>query len=79
MFTQAVDPTGNLFLTWIVALIPVAVLLVLLAVFRISAWLAVLIGSVVTFLLALFVWGMPLGDGVRAYIYGSLTGIWSVV
>src|SRR6516162_6169640 len=50
----------------------------LLAGLRMSAWLAVLIGSIVTFLLALFVWRMPLGDGALAYLYGSATGIWYV-
>src|SRR5690348_4129524 len=78
MFTQITDPLGNLFLTWLVALIPVVLLLVLLAGFRLSAWLAVLIGSIVTFLLGLWVWKMPFGDGARAYLYGSATGIWSV-
>ena len=51
MFTQILDPTGNLFVTWLVALIPVVLLLFLLAGLRMSAWLAVLIGSIVTFLL----------------------------
>ncbi|MBV9519414.1 MAG: L-lactate permease [Hyphomicrobiales bacterium] len=78
MFTQILDPTGNLFITWLVALIPVALLLFLLAGLRMSAWLAVLIGSVVTFLLGLWVWQMPFGDGVLAYIYGSATGVWNV-
>jgi lactate permease len=78
MFTQILDPTGNLFVTWLVALIPVLLLLFLLAGLRMSAWLAVLIGSIVTFLLALWVWKMPLADGVRAYLYGSATGIWYV-
>ncbi|HEY7298474.1 MAG TPA: L-lactate permease [Xanthobacteraceae bacterium] len=78
MFTQVLDPTGNLFLTWIVALIPVAVLLVLLAGFRMPAWLATLIGSAVTFALGLWVWGMPLGDGGLAYVYGAATGVWNV-
>jgi lactate permease len=78
MFNQILDPTGTLFLTWLVALIPVALLLVLLAVFRMSAWLAVLIGSLVTYGLAVLVWQMPVGDGVRAYLYGSLTGVWAV-
>src|SRR5271155_5022329 len=78
MFTQIVDPIGNLGLTCIVALIPVVFLLVLLAVYRVSAWLAVLLGSVVTFVLALLVWQMPLGDGIRAYVYGSATGVWNV-
>ena len=78
MFQQVLDPAGNLFLTWLIALIPVAVLLLLLAVFRVSAWLATLIGSVVTFLLAAFVWGMPGEPGLRAYLYGSATGVWNV-
>jgi lactate permease len=78
MFAQLLNPTGNLLLTWIVSLIPVIVLLVLLAVYRMSAWLAVLIGSIVTFLLALWVWKMPFGDGVLAYAYGSATGVWYV-
>ena len=78
MFTQILDPTGNLFLTWLVALIPVVLLLLLLAGLRMSAWLAVLIGSIVTFLLGLWVWQMPLGDGLRAYLYGSATGVWNV-
>jgi len=78
MFTQILDPTGNLFLTWLVALIPVVLLLFLLAGLRMSAWLAVLIGSIVTFLLGLWVWQMPLDDGLRAYLYGSATGVWNV-
>jgi lactate permease len=78
MFTQILDPAGNLFVTWIVSLIPVIVLLSLLAGFRVSAWLAVLIGSIVTFLLALWVWRMPFADGALAYLYGSATGIWNV-
>jgi len=78
MFTQILDPTGNLFATWLVALVPVVLLLVLLAGLRLSAWIAVLIGSIVTFLIAIFVWKMPLDDGIRAYLYGSATGIWYV-
>ena len=78
MFTQILDPTGNLFVTWLVALIPVVLLLFLLAGLRMSAWLAVLIGSIVTFLLGLWVWQMPFDDGLRAYLYGSATGVWNV-
>src|SRR5262245_34384732 len=78
MFNQILSPAGNLAVTWLVALVPVVTLLVLLAVFRVSAWLATLIGSLVTFLLAVWVWKMPFGDGLRAYLYGSATGIWAV-
>jgi lactate permease len=51
---------------------------VLLAVVRVTAWAAVLIGAVVTFLLAIVVWKMPVGDGALAYVYGAATGLWSV-
>ena len=62
MFTQVLDPTGNLFATWLVAMIPVVLLLVMLAVFRVSAWLATLIGSLVTFLLAWWALGQDVAD-----------------
>src|SRR3569833_287527 len=78
MFTQSLDPLGNLALTFLVALIPLALLLVLLAVFRVTAWLAVLIGAAVTFLLGAAVWGMPARAGGEAFFYGALGGAWSV-
>jgi lactate permease len=78
IFTQIVDPLGNLGLTCVVALIPIALLLLMLAVYRLSAWLAVLIGSIVTFLLAALVWHMPIGTGIQAYLYGSASGVWNV-
>ncbi|MDH6232123.1 lactate permease [Mesorhizobium soli] len=78
MFSQILNPTGNLFITWLVALLPVAALLFMLAALRWSAWVATLVGSIITFALALWVWRMPLGDGLLAYLYGSATGVWNV-
>ena len=78
MFRQLIDPLGNLTLTCLVALVPVVSLLVMLAVWRLPAWLATLLGSVLTFLLALWVWKMPLSDGAHAYVYGAATGVWNV-
>jgi lactate permease len=78
MFTQLIDPLGNLTLTCLVALIPVVLLLALLAVFRLPAWLATLIGSIVTFALAVWIWKMPFDNGARAYLYGAANGIWAV-
>ena len=78
MFHQVLNPTGSMFATWLLALVPVLTLLVLLAVFRITAWLSVLIGSVVTYLLGVWVWHMPVGDGILSYLYGSATGVWAV-
>jgi lactate permease len=78
MFTQVLDPLGNLTLTCLVALVPVVSLLAMLAVFRLPAWLAVVLGSIITFALALWVWHMPLDQGSHAYLYGAATGIWNV-
>jgi lactate permease len=78
MFNQVLDPFGNLGLTTLAALIPIIILLVLLAVFRLSAWLATLIGSILTLLMALFFWHMPLNQGLQAYAIGSANGVWAV-
>ncbi|HUL46474.1 MAG TPA: L-lactate permease [Steroidobacteraceae bacterium] len=78
MFTQVLDPLDNLTLTCLVALIPVVSLLVMLAVFRWPAWLATLLGSVITFVLAMWVWKMPTDQGTHAYLYGAATGVWNV-
>ncbi|MBN9560354.1 MAG: L-lactate permease [Alphaproteobacteria bacterium] len=78
MFDQTLNPFASTFAVWLVALIPVVVLLFLLAVLRMTAWLATSIGSIVTLLLGILVWGMPVGLGIQSYIFGSLTGIWAV-
>src|SRR6516162_6838231 len=78
MFTQLIDPLGHLTLTCLVALIPVVSLLVMLAVWRLPAWLATLLGSLLTFVMAVWIWKMPFDQGVHAYVYGAATGVWNV-
>jgi len=78
MFTQLIDPLGNLTLTCLVALVPVVSLLLMLAVWRLPAWMATLIGSVITFVLAVWIWKMPFDQGSHAYLYGAATGVWNV-
>src|SRR5215470_14379945 len=78
MFHQVLNPTGNLGLTVLAALIPVIVLLVLLAVFRITAWLATLIGSILTLIVAIALWHLPLSNGFQSYLIGAANGIWAV-
>jgi L-lactate permease len=78
MFHQVLNPTGNLGLTVLAALIPVIVLLVLLAAFRMTAWLATLIGSILTLIVAVFLWRLPIGNGIQSYLIGSANGIWAV-
>ena len=46
--------------------------------FRLSAWLAALIGSILTLLVAIIVWKMPVSQGLQAYFIGSANGVWAV-
>ncbi|SMC04127.1 lactate permease [Sulfobacillus thermosulfidooxidans DSM 9293] len=78
VFHQILNPAHHVALTAILALIPFAVLLALLAGFRITAWLSVIVGSIVTLAMAIGVWKMPLGTGLHAYFLGSLTGFWDI-
>src|ERR687888_2155961 len=77
-FTQELHPAGGVTGSTLLALVPVFTLLLALAVLRVTAWLAVIIGSVVTILLALFVWDVPTGDTFRSYFYGTAIGAWAV-
>jgi lactate permease len=78
MFRQVLDPAHHLGVTTLLALVPLAVLLVLLAVLRLTAWAAALTGSAATVLLAVTVWGAPLGATLRAYLDGAATGALAV-
>jgi lactate permease len=77
-FTQVLDPLHALGGSTALALAPVVVLLLLLAVFRMTAWQAVIIGSVVTVVLAIAVWHAPAANAFGAYGVGAATGVWSV-
>jgi lactate permease len=77
-FTQTLVPLGSLWLTVLVAFVPLMALLVLLAGFRMTAWLATIIAGAITVLLAITVWHAPLPLIGRAYLYGGLQGVWAV-
>jgi lactate permease len=77
-FHQVLDPLHSIAGDTLLALVPVAVLLVLLGVFRMSAWRAVIVGSVVTLILAITAWKTPAGSAFAAYGLGAATGVWSI-
>ncbi len=78
MFQQVLDPLHSVLGSTLLALVPVAVLLLALAVFKLSAWQAVIIGAVVTMALAVTVWHTPLTLALGAYGLGAGTGLWSI-
>ena len=78
MFEQVLDPAGNLWLTVLIALVPLIALLFMLAVLRLTAWLATILVGVVTIPLGVLVWHAPLANSLKSYLYGGLTGFWVI-
>jgi lactate permease len=78
VFTQHLNPLNSILGSTLVALLPLALLLVLLAVMRVTAWLAVIIGAVVTIIMAITIWSAPAGPTFQAWGIGAATGIWSI-
>ncbi len=78
MFEQALNPTGQLWLTVLVALVPLVALILMLAVFRVTAWLATIIAGAITIPLGIAVWQAPLENAMKSYLFGGLTGVWSI-
>ncbi|HET8854060.1 MAG TPA: L-lactate permease [Ktedonobacteraceae bacterium] len=83
MFHQILAPVaGNLFLSFLVGLIPIAVVLVLLGILRRPAWQAALAGLVVGLIIAIAVWQMPAGlaasSTVNGMIFALLPVMWIV-
>ena len=67
-----------MWLTILAALIPFAALLFMLTVLRITAWLATILGGLVTIAVGVLVWHAPFSTTLRVYLYGGLQGIWVV-
>src|ERR1035437_1245232 len=78
MFEQILNPTGHLWLTVVMSLIPLVALILMLAVFRITAWIAAILGGAVIIPLGISVWHAPVAGTLKSYLYGGLTGFWVI-
>jgi len=78
MFEQTLDPTGHMWLSVLVSLIPLIALLFMLAALRMTAWLASIIVGAITIPIGVFVWHAPLAGTLKSYLYGGLTGFWVI-
>jgi lactate permease len=80
MFPQILAPVGgSLGLSFGVAVLPVAAVLVLLGVLRRPAWQAALAGLVVGLAVAVGVWAMPMGLALDAVLNGAVFALWPVM
>jgi lactate permease len=80
MFHQLLTPVGDsLALSFLVAIIPIATVLVLLGVLRRPAWQAALAGLVVGLIIAIAVWGLPAPIAFAAASNGAVFALWPVM
>jgi lactate permease len=80
MYQQVYDPVaGNLLLSTIVAVIPIVVLFVLLAGIRMAAQWAGLITLAVALVIAVAVFGMPVGLAVDSALFGAAFGLFPII
>src|SRR5579862_2284101 len=79
VFHQTYDPVaGSVPLSAAVALIPLVLVGVLLAVIRVKPWRAAVAGAVSACLLAWLVWGMPVSLTASAATHGAAYGLWPI-
>jgi len=77
-WTQVYNPLGALWLSALVAAIPIAFFFVTLAVFRWEAYLAGLGTVAVTLVIAIVVYGMPVKLAALATAMGMAYGLWPI-
>ena len=80
MFKQLLTPVaGSLPLSFIVAALPVAVVLVMLGVMRRPAWQASLAGLIIALIIATTVWSLPASLAFNSVANGVVFALWPVM
>jgi len=80
MFHQLLTPVGgSLPLSFLVAALPVAAVLVMLGVLRRPAWQASLVGMALGLVIAVALWKMPLGLALNSTAAGITFALWPVM
>lgn len=77
-WNQVYDPLGHWWLSTLVAALPVIVLLGTLALLRMKAHYAALLGLATALAVALFVFRMPVGMGLRTAVFGLAYGAFPI-
>lgn len=75
---QIYDPLDNLWLSALVAAIPIIFFFLALAVFRLKGYIASTITLALALLVSIFFYNMPLGMALVSAAYGFLFGLWPI-
>ncbi|MEP7355495.1 MAG: L-lactate permease [Acidobacteriota bacterium] len=77
-WTQSYNPFGHLWLSALVAALPVFVLLYLIGIKRKPAWVSALSGLAAAAVVALFMYQMPVGMVLNSVVYGAVFGLFPI-
>lgn len=79
VWPQPLEPFHGLGISALLATIPLAVVLIMMGGLRKSGALSAAMGLATTFLLAVFVWGMPLPLAIVSSLYGAVYALWPIL
>jgi lactate permease len=78
MWTQSTDPLGQVWLSALVAAVPILVFLACLVLLRLKGIVAAIVALVVQVVVAIWAFGMPVGSVAGAGLLGALTALWPI-
>ncbi len=78
MWRQGYDPTGHWWISTLLASLPLVVLLGAMAIFRLKAHAAALIGLLTALVIAIAVFRMPVGLALASAVYGAGYGLFPI-
>ena len=80
MYRPVLDSVGgSLALTALVAMLPLLTLFVLLGVLRMAAWKAAVVSLVISLLVAVVAYSMPVGQAIMAGVEGAAFGVFPIM
>ena len=79
LWPQPLAPVHSLGISALIATLPLAVVLIMMGGLRKSGALSAAVGLATAFLLAIFVWGMPLHLAVLSGLYGFAYAVWPIL
>lgn len=78
VWAQNYDPAGNIWLSSLIALIPIAFFFLALTVFRLKGYVAGTITVILALLVAILFYGMPVEMALASGVYGFFYGLWPI-
>jgi L-lactate transport len=78
VWEQLYNPLSNIWLSAIIAAIPIIFFIIMLTVFKLKGYMAGLYSIIVAGIVAVFLYKMPIILVLMSAVYGALAGIWPV-